>query len=636
MKAIIIRILSAALFIALQSALAASAEPTAPSNCAEHPSAGPHQYRALTALESREAKTSIFLSWRMLTSDNEKTSYDIFSVIDEQPPRKLNDAPITNRSNFIDQQSCAQNINCNTVKWFVRVNNISANACSEFAKLPKGKDKDQIVLDNGLSGFGRQFAFGDINGDGSYEYVLRYPDIDIDPYYRLWRPASGTFKLRAFDSEGVVLWDYDMGSSIEVGTWYAPYLLYDLDQDGKSELIVKAGDDNVPGSSLRDETGRVVRGNEYLRIVSGADGKTVLAQAPWPNREGFLGEGSQPYSIYNHYSRNQLAIAYLDGKRPYIIVERGTYEKQKVHAYTFNQTQGLQQVWAFENQHPKFCNECSPARIEELKSTWGQGAHTIRVADLDADGFDEVVIGSFALDHNGNVLWSIKKGHLDHIHVGELNPAVPGLEIYYGAETSAKSAGMGMLKAATGEYLWSEKEPTSHIHKEGLCADLLRDPLGTECFSGEDNRSQHWLWSSDGKVLSHEKLPLSPHAVYWADAPQKSFIQHVLDVKTGTYVELLDFESRKTLDVLTLPSVMLQHDRQYFRALAYGDLLGDWREEIIGVARGKLVIYMSRLPSTHRIPWLMQDAVYGKNAIFGSSGYYQQPILGFDLKPHFN
>lgn len=634
MKQFIRKILGCSLLIAVQPLIAETPIPSPTVDCAEHPGSGSPQYRALTALESRESKTSVFLSWRMLAGDTNKISYDVFSVTDGQSPHKLNETPIVNRTNFLDQHTCTKN--CDAARWLVRINGENnTNTCSELARLPTGNDKDKIVIDNATTGFGRQFAFGNLSGDDAYEYVLRFPDISIDPYYKLWRLATGTFKLRAFDAQGTVLWEYDMGVSIEAGIWYAPYLIYDLDQDGKAELIVKAGDD-VPRSSLADETGRIVRGNEYLRVISGADGKTILAQVPWPNREGFIGDSSQPYSVYNHYSRHQLAIAYLDGKRPHIIVERGTYEKQKVHAYVMDGTQGLKQVWAFENQHPKSCSECSDSKRAELARLWGQGAHTIRVGDLDADGLDEIVIGSFALDHNGEVLWSINKGDLDHIHLGDLNPAEPGLELYYGAERGTSSAGMGMLKAATGEYLWSVKEPTSHIHKEGLCADLLRDPPGTECFSGEANLSQHWLWSSTGKVLSHERFWLSPKAVYWADSPQKSYIRSALDVKTGVYVQLLDFESRKPLDELLLPTVMLERDRQYFQALAHVDLLGDWREEIVGVARGKLVIYMSRIPSSHRIPWLMQDSVYRKNAILVSMGYYHQPLLGFDLQSHFN
>lgn len=618
--------------------LTAATHPVSAQDCAAQAGAGPTQYRALTALESREFKTSIFLSWRMLAADGDKTIYDVFSVVDGQAPQKLNVNPITNSSNFVDHETCVKNSNCSLVRWFVRVNNVERKSviCSEPAKLPEGLDKDKIVIDNGTDGFGRYFAFADSNGDGSHEYVMRFPDINIDPYYKYWRPASGTLKLRAFNAQGVVLWEYDMGPAIEAGIWYSPYLFHDLDQDGKAELIVKAGDDNVTASSLRDETGRVVVGNEYLRVVSGTDGKTVLAQTAWPNREGFVGESTQPYGVYNHYSRHQLAIAYLDGRRPHIIVERGTYEKQKVHAYVFDRTQGLKQVWAFENQHPDSCNQCTPEKLAELRGLWGQGAHTIRVGDIDADGLDEVVIGSFALDHDGKALWTINKGHLDHIHLGELNPAEPGLEIYYGAERSAKSGGMAMLKAATGQYLWAEAGPTTHIHREGLCADLLRNSPGTECYSGEENRSQHWLWSSNGKVLSHENLgSLVPNAVYWSDTSQKSFIKQVLDVKTGVYVELLDFETRKPVDVLVLPAVMLEKDRQYFRAVAHMDVLGDWREEIIGVARGKLVIYMSRLPSSHRIPWLMEDPIYGRNAILASMGYYQQPLLGFDLSQKF-
>jgi rhamnogalacturonan endolyase len=591
------------------------------------------EYRALTALESQESKQDIFLSWRMLESDGANTSYDVFSTVNGKEPSKLNQQPIVNRTNFVDRKTCAAQKGCDAVEWFVKINRArqGLSIFSETTRLPVGPDKDKIVIDNGKESFGRRFAFGDLTGDGRFEYVLRFSGTDIDPYYKMWRPSTSSFKLLAFDAQGAVLWEYDMGNSIEQGSWYSPYLLYDLDQDGKAELIVKAGDDNAPDSSIKDSTGRVVKGNEYLRIVSGEDGKTALAQTAWPDREGFVGETSQPYSLYNYSSRHQLAIAYLDGQHPHVIVERGTYNKQKVYAYRFDRKRGLEQVWAFENQHPKSCTDCSPEMLKQFRELWGQGAHTIRVADLDRDGRDEVVIGSYALDHDGKVLWSINKGDLDHIHLGDLDPTEPGLEIYYGAERSASSGGMGMIRAATGEYLWAVKERTSHIHKEGLCADLLREFAGAECLSGEANHSQHWVWDSGGKVLSHENLGLSPKAVYWADMPQKLLVRQKLDIKSGVYAELLDFGSRKPLEILKLPSTMPVGDREYFTVLAYADLLGDWREEIIGVARGKLVIYVSRLPSDHRIPWLMQDAVYSRNSILGSMGYYHQPLLGYDL-----
>src|SRR5690606_5840369 len=136
-------------------------------------------------------------------------------------------------------------------------------------------------------------------------------DNGIDPYFKLWRPSKSNFKLLGFSSEGERLWVYDMGPSIENGIWYSPYLVYDLNNDGVSEVIVKGGDSEDTREKLSDETGRIVRGNEYLRIIDGRDGQTVLAEAPWPDREGFVEDPRQPFSQYNHYSRHLMAIAYL-------------------------------------------------------------------------------------------------------------------------------------------------------------------------------------------------------------------------------------------------------------------------------------------------------------------------------------
>ena len=71
----------------------------------------------------------------------------------------------------------------------------------------------------------------------------------------------------------------------------------------------------------------------------------------------------------------------------------------------------------------------------------GQGNHSISTADIDGDGCMEIVYGAAAIDHDGSLLYSkygtlpdgrtrAKFGHGDAMHVADIDPDSPGLEIF--------------------------------------------------------------------------------------------------------------------------------------------------------------------------------------------------------------
>ena len=258
----------------------------------------------------------------------------------------------------------------------------------------------------------------------------------------------------------------------------------------------------------RDQDGRVQTGSEWLTLLDGMTGKPITKLA-WPERELFA-DSSRPY---NYASRNQLCVAYLDGKTPSLIVVRGTYNVIIAVAYRLNNG-SLEETWRWDNH-------------KEPRSYWGQGAHWTQAADVDGDGRQEIILGSAVIDDNGKSLWTTGLGHPDHCYVGDIDPHAPGLEIYYGMETRQKEQnGMCLVDAATGEILWGHKGPTRHVHSYGMCSDIDARFEGAECYSADTDSEKKFAWgrlrNAQGKVISQEELyGFGPRCVYWDADPQR-------------------------------------------------------------------------------------------------------------------
>ncbi len=254
-------------------------------------------------------------------------------------------------------------------------------------------------------------GIADLDGDGRYDFVIKQPNANVDPYSApgYWKRSPGTYKLEAYRGDGKSLWRLDLGWSIEQGIWYSPYVVYDLDGDGRAEVALKTGEGDP-----RDSEGRVRSGPEHLTILEGRSGKPIT-RVDWPSRDGFREAVSNDLAAYNYYCRNQLCVAYLDGKTPSLLAERGTYNIMKLVAYQLRGGR-LRELWRWDN-------------TKEPRKYWGQGAHWMHAADVDGDGRDEVLLGSSVIDDGGTALWATGLGHPDHCYVGDIDPARPGLEI---------------------------------------------------------------------------------------------------------------------------------------------------------------------------------------------------------------
>ena len=200
------------------------------------------------------------------------------------------------------------------------------------------------------------------------------------------------------------------------------------------------------------------KGPRTLAVFSGETGKEI-AKVDWIER----GQ-SEDWADHsgNRSSRHMMGVAYLDGKTPSVLVVRGTYGLMKVDAWML-QNGTLRKVW-------RWTNERAPFKYQ------GQGQHSIKVADIDGDGADEILNGSIAIDNDGRTLWSTGLGHGDRFYVSDIDPARPGLEVWYTIEDPHPQHGVSLWDARRGTLIFGSSEPSNDNQiAGGLVGDIDAD-----------------------------------------------------------------------------------------------------------------------------------------------------------------
>ncbi len=530
--------------------------------------------RGLVAVPREDG--SVFLSWRLLAADTEETCFSLARQDGSSSEVRLAETP-QRLTNFVDTSPWGPA--ASERRYELRVHAQEGTPVKETANVTIRKDAPPCIRIPlaGDHDF-QKVGIGDLDGDSSLEFVIKQPNFNTDPYQRpgYWKPSTTTYKIEAYRQDGTLLWRHDMGWSIEAGIWYSPWVVYDVDGDGKAEVYCRAGEGDP-----RDEKGLVQTGPEYLIKLDGQTGR-IVARTDWLSRDGF--------PDYNYYCRNFLAVAYFDGKTASLVMQRGTYNLIKVQALD----KDLRRLWYWDS-------------TQEQTKYGGQGSHGLITADVDRDGRDELVLGAAVLDDNGKGLWSLAMGHPDVCYVADVDPSNPGLEIFYGFESRQQTDGMCVVDARTGRKLWTHKEPTFHLHGQGMAGDVLAEHPGMEVLAGERDYPKRWLYSASGELIeANGERPLTPRPLWWDADPQKEVI-------FGRSIQKWNGPTIQPIEG---------------RVIVVMDCLGDHREEVVTSVPGELRIYTTTIPTHERRLSLLTDHQYRLGVVAQTMGYYYPAQLG--------
>ena len=438
--------------------------------------------------------------------------------------------------------------------------------------------------------------------DATNPYAFRTPETNVDP--GMPGDLTGkTYQIEAYLSDGTFLWSKDLGQGIEPGIWYSPYVVYDFNGDGKAEVALKTAPDNVQ----RDEKGRVDSGDEYLTVLDGMTGEEI-AHVDWPKR-------NDRYGNLVRRNRNQIGMAFLDGKTPCILACRGTYKLMTVEAWQLNKDK-LDPVWKWDGD-------------EENPVVRSMGSHNMVCGDVDEDGREEILLGSCMLDDNGTLLWSAGLGHPDKVYLTDIHPERPGMEVFLCLEPwHDNGRGVCMVDARSGEPVWNIGYKTFHV-SDGMVADIDASHKGLECFAKEDRKggsTDQYLLAADGTYLSRNKdVPSCRNWAWWdADLLRETFAGD--DNRWGASSS----SNGKALSIVKWKGAELTHGIEG-DILMIADLYGDWREEIVTALDGEIRIYTTNIPARDRRVTLMQDPVYRSYIAHRSMGYPQSPVPSYYL-----
>ncbi|MBP6374279.1 MAG: T9SS type A sorting domain-containing protein [Flavobacterium sp.] len=565
--------------------------------------------RGLVAM--RLNTSQVYIGWRMLGTEPIDVSYNLYCN-----DVKVAGSPFTTSTNY------THNITTDGTYSVRAIINGVEEPASETA----------TVWANQYLDIAMQIPPGGTNASGSYTYNVNdcsVGDVDGDGQYEIfvkWDPSNsqdnslsgytGNVYIDCYRFNGTRLWRIDLGKNIRAGAHYTQFMVYDFDSDGKAEMACKTADGTIDGTGIvigsatadyRNTSGYILSGPEFLTMFNGETGKAMATTNYLPAR-GTVSAWGDSYG--NRVDRFIAAVAYLDGSKPSLIMGRGYYTRLVRVAWDWRNN-SFSQRWIFDSN-----NAGNYAAA-------GMGNHQMTVGDVDGDGKDEVFNGSSAINDDGTKLYANGLGHGDALHMSDMDPDRPGMEIWQCLEEPAKyvTNGLVFLDAKTGSPLWGINGAGGDI---GRCNAADIDPRykGYECWGSTGG--VNYLMDCKGNLISNSK-PSQNFTVWW-DADLN---RELLD---SNHIDKWNYSTSKVVNLLTATGYSSNNTTKATPCLS-ADLFGDWREEVIlrKDDNSAIRIYTTNIPTTNKLYTLMHDTQYRVAIAWQNSAYNQPPHPSFYL-----
>ncbi len=545
--------------------------------------------------------SGMLVNWRYLANDDASTVFNLYRDNTLIYTSKAGESTC-----YLDKSGSASS----SYRVDTLVNNKVTS--SETSRLTSNNSYFDIPMDlPGSSYSPNDCSVGDVDGDGQYELFVKWDPSNSKDNSQ--KGKTDKVYIDCYRLDGTKLWRIDLGVNIRAGAHYTQFFVADFDLDGKCEMTCKTADGTIDGTGkaigdasavYRNGDGLIITGPEYYTLFDGLTG-AALDTVDFEVGRGDVTKWGKSSDKFNRVDRFWGCVAYLDGVTPHVVSGRGYYGRMTATAYKVENKKLVKQ-WIFDTG------------TSSSSAGYGDGNHNSMPADVDGDGRQEIITGSTCIDDNGKLLWNTNQGHGDAMHVGDLLPDNPGIEIWTCHED--KPYGGTLIDGDTGKKIF-------HVDADGdtgrCCADNV--------WSGNDG-AEFWFgnttFDGSGNTLSCRR-PSINFLSYWDGDLERE----ILDGYTDSPATITDMGADGKL------TTILSTDGYYTCNTTKGtpclsaDIFGDWREElIVRAADGKSVrIYATTYDTDYRITTLMHDPHYRNQVAAQNVAYNQPPHLSYYL-----